>query len=216
MSRPAVKDWLAISDLHGYLPYIQPCDVLLIGGDVCPTHDHSFAAQWQFLKGPFTDWLKSIEAKTIIGIAGNHDFLMQSEAGDAIARSLPWTYLCDETVTVDGVKLHGSPWTPQFMDWAFMEEDDNLPQYWDLIPDDVDVLLTHGPAYGTLDMNEDGQQCGSTSLAMRMMRLENLRLHVTGHIHEARGVSGVSVNVSYLNARYHPQGLAINPWEAIR
>ena len=197
----------AIADLHGFLPEIEPCDVLLVAGDVCPVHDHGLDYQRRWVENPFSEWLRSIEAGTIVGIAGNHDFVAQADP--ELMRALPWTYVCDETVEADGLRIHGSPWTPTFMDWAFMKDEAELAAVWARIPGDVDVLVTHGPPLGHGDLVVNGRHAGSETLLQRLAGLSRLRLHVFGHIHEAGGSrsrlgDAELVNVSYVDFDYRP------------
>ena len=197
----------AISDLHGFLPEVPPCDLLLVAGDLCPVENHELSFQRDWLTGPFSEWLRGRDAARIVGIAGNHDFVAEEDPG--LMRTLPWTYLCDETTEVDGLRVHGSPWTPTFMDWAFMQDDTELATVWALIPADVSVLVTHGPPFGHGDLAVHGIRCGSHTLAARLPELEQLRLHVFGHIHEgwgSRGIDGQATiaNVSYVDFDYRP------------
>jgi Icc-related predicted phosphoesterase len=197
----------AISDLHGFLPDVPACDVLLIAGDVCPVEDHDPGFQRRWLAGPFAEWLRSADAGEIVGIAGNHDFV--AEEDPELMRSLPWTYLCDETTRVDDLRIHGSPWTVTFMEWAFMKDEDELVATWGSIPRDVDVLITHGPPHGYGDVAVHGLHVGSETLVARLPELEHLRLHAFGHIHEGAGSrdtlgSATLANVSYVDFDYRP------------
>jgi Icc-related predicted phosphoesterase len=197
----------AISDLHGFLPDVPACDVLLVGGDVCPVQDHAINYQRSWLEGPFSEWLRGLDTARVVGIAGNHDFVAQAEP--ELMRELPWTYLCDETADVDGLRIHGSPWTPTFMEWAFMRDEAELEGAWALIPTDADILMTHCPPFGHGDLAVHGLRCGSHTLAARLRELGRLRLHVFGHIHEAWGSretrgTTTSVNVSYVDFEYRP------------
>lgn len=198
---------VATSDLHGRLPEVPPCDLLLIAGDLCPITDHSHAFQQRFLEGPFASWLEGIEATTIVGIAGNHDFLAEDSPG--FMRSLPWTYLCDESVEVSGLVVHGAPWTPTYGDWAFMRDDTALETRWEQISTRTTILMTHGPPFGQGDLVVDGRHAGSRSLSRRIDVLPDLRLHVFGHIHEAGGTvtergACKSANVSHVDFGYEP------------
>jgi len=197
----------AISDLHGFLPDIPACDVLLVAGDICPVEDHALGYQRRWLEGPFSGWLRGLDAGTIVGIAGNHDFI--AEADPELMRGLPWTYLCDETVDAGGLRIHGSPWTPTFMEWAFMQDDADLEAVWELIPSDVDVLMTHGPPFGLGDLAVHGLHCGSETLVDKLPTLGGLKLHAFGHIHEANGTRdtlgrAILANVSYVDFDYRP------------
>jgi Icc-related predicted phosphoesterase len=197
----------AISDLHGFLPKVPACDVLLVGGDVCPVEDHALEFQRKWLEGPFAEWLAGVDADAVVGIAGNHDFVAEADPG--LMRSLPWTYLCDETTDVGGLRFHGAPWTPTFMEWAFMQHDADLAVVWASIPADTDILMTHGPPFGHGDLAVHGLHCGSQTLAARLPELERLRLHVFGHIHEGWGAreldGGTTIaNVSHVDFDYRP------------
>jgi Icc-related predicted phosphoesterase len=197
----------AISDLHGYLPDVPACDVLLVAGDVCPVEDHDLDFQRRWLEGRFAEWLGGLDAGAIVGIAGNHDFVAETDPG--LLRRLPWTYLSDETVEVDGLRIHGSPWTVTFMQWAFMKDEDELVATWARIPDDADVLITHGPPFGYGDLAVHGLHVGSGTLAARLGDLEHLKLHAFGHIHESGGSrdtigAATLANVSYVDFDYRP------------
>jgi Icc-related predicted phosphoesterase len=181
---------VALSDQHGLLPDVEPCDLLLIAGDICPVSDHSTQGQVQFLAGPFKDWLERVPAEHIVGVAGNHDWVFQLEPG-LVPRSLRWEYLEDRAVTVGGLRVYGTPWQPVFFDWAFNLPEDELARKWALIPADTDVLVCHGPPQGYGDMvarrswARGGSQ-GSPSLTEAVRRVKP-RLMVFGHIHEGRG-----------------------------
>lgn len=143
---------IAISDIHGKLPASTPeCDVLVIAGDICPAYDHSYWFQKQWLGQAFNDWLKEQPAKHIVGVAGNHDIIFEDHMKGSVLPKIEWNYLRDSSVVIDGVKFYGHPWTPRFCDWAFNSSDEELSVIDSKIPDDVNVLITHGPPYGILD-----------------------------------------------------------------
>jgi Icc-related predicted phosphoesterase len=186
---------VCVSDTHGIapLPAIPPCDLLLHAGDVeaLHLHPHDGASQRRYLEQVFAPWLEAAPARHKVGIVGNHDFLGESEPD--VLRALPWHYLCDESVEIEGLTIHGSPWTPPFYDWAFMLPEQDLAEKWALVPARCDVLLTHGPPYGLGDrvssrhaMGRDPHQ-GSQSLRAAVEALPALRLHAFGHIHEGYG-----------------------------
>jgi len=117
------------------------------------------------------------------------------------------TYLQDEEVVIDGIKFYGSPWQPEFMNWAFnLPRGEKLAEVWSHIPDDTDVLITHCPPYGKLDLvineysDENGEMVGCKDLAERIMSLKKLKLHVFGHIHCSHGECFDQNSVHYVNA----------------
>jgi Icc-related predicted phosphoesterase len=201
----------ATSDLHGHLPKVPACDVLVIAGDVTPVsrHDIEFQARW--LDTDFRQWLEAVPAQHIIGIAGNHDFVFE-QAPETVPRDLPWTYLQDEAACVNGLRLWGSPWTPWFYDWAFNaprhdSEEAFLEERYAAVGDDTDVLLVHGPPRGFGDLTYRDQRVGSSAL-LRLVDRVRPALCVFGHIHEARGSwtrgSSILANVSAVDLQYRP------------
>lgn len=202
---------VATSDLHGTLPVIPECDLLIIGGDVCPVWNHDRAFQRDWLLHVFNPWLEQFEK--VVGTFGNHDF--HPEEDPEIRHLLHGNWLIDETVVIDGLTIHGSPYTPTFYNWAFMKGDNYLAAHWDLIPDDIDILITHGPAFGTCDVTQEGDHAGSKTLATKIKSIPRNFLHICGHIHEANGIdtSGncMTLNVSHMTRSYNP----INPPEVI-
>lgn len=161
----------------------------------------------------FNHWLGQLPHPHKILIAGNHDWLFEKEP--ALAESLITNviYLRDNSVTIDGVKFYGSPWQPRFMHWAFnLPRGEEIKRKWDLIPEDTDVLMTHGPPHGILDlvpsdMSGNYEHAGCEDLLRAMRRLRP-RLHIFGHIHEGYGVLKdyvtIFVNASICDAAYRP------------
>jgi len=90
-------------------------------------------------------------------------------------------------VIIEGVKFYGSPWQPRFFDWAFnLDRGEEIKKKWDLIPMDTDVLITHGPPYGILDLTHEGEKVGCEELMKAVLRVQP-KIHIFGHIHEAYG-----------------------------
>jgi len=202
----------AVSDLHGFLPEVPPCDLLLIGGDMTPLKDHKLRRQADWLDTTFRAWLERVPARKIVATAGNHDFVFQHEPG-WVPKDLPWTYLQDSGCEWEGLRFWGTPWQPWFYDWAFNLYEPDLVTRWAMIPVGTDVLLLHGPPYGYGDWVPEGgglRRCGSPSLTERIRAVQP-RVVIFGHIHEGRGEwrmgRTVLANVSIVNAAYrhvHP------------
>ena len=210
----------AISDLHGYLPEIPECDLLLIAGDICPVWNHHIDTQTLWMRSDFQDWLATIPAKHVIGIAGNHDFVLEKypDFGKSIKG---WEYLCDERTEWEGLTIYGTPWVPTFGRWAYMMPDNLLNNKWENIPMDTDILLVHGPPYMTLDRvlgkgNFDpatgmfDKYAGSKTLLRHVEDRLHLKAIVCGHIHEAYGEMYMGhgkprvYNVSHVDLAYNP------------
>jgi Icc-related predicted phosphoesterase len=120
------------------------------------------------------------------------------------------------------VKLYGSPWQPEFFNWAF-----NLPRNgkemkskWDAIPKDTDILITHGPPFGHLDI--PGGQSIRVGCEMLRHRVDEIKpkIHVFGHIHGSSGYyyNGHThfINASILNEQYLYTNLPVSvEWDSI-
>jgi len=156
----------------------------------------------------FLKWYADLPHRHKVLIAGNHDFL--AETAPSIFRGMipdSVVYLEDSGVEIEGLRIWGSPIQPWFFDWAFnRKRGAEIKLHWDLIPDDTDLLITHGPPYGILDkVVRDGSPVGCRDLLAKA-QLVRPRVHVFGHIHEGYGqleIDGVNyLNASVLDERY--------------
>jgi Icc-related predicted phosphoesterase len=131
--------------------------------------------------------------REVILVAGNHDWLAQSNPSlfREVVKEYGFTYLQDSGVTIDGVNFYGSPWQPRFFDWAFNQNRGaDIKRFWDLIPDNTDVLITHGPPYGIGDPDTKKFPVGCKDLLEAIRRVKP-KLHICGHLHEGYGVREV-------------------------
>lgn len=200
------KKILLTSDLHGSLPKVEPCDILVIAGDVCPiAGGHDLYTQRHWVKDHFEPWLKSVPAKHIVGIAGNHDFIF--EASGDVAYNLPWEYLIDESIELEGIMFYGTPWVPNLHNWAFYKSDIDLERIWGELPEGIDVLVSHGPPHRHGDRVKMGRCVGNRSM-LKAIEDKKPAAVVCGHIHEGYGLYTVGktdiYNVSYMDERYEP------------
>lgn len=125
----------------------------------------------------------------VVFVAGNHDFAF-FPPGNPVGSSLIHgiSYLEDDLLEVDGIRIYGSPWTPRFHNWAFMDDIDNLARLWSMIPEGLDLLVTHGPPYSVLDETILGKSVGCVALLDRLRTMfAPPRVHAFGHIHESYG-----------------------------
>ena len=200
---------VAISDTHQLHNKITVplWDVLLHCGDF--TNKGTSGALKDFL-----EWFSSQPHEHKIFIAGNHELGL--DRGPMRDRKLAIIkgfmekhpnlhYLENSEVTVGGVKFYGSPITPWFFDWAWnVRRGAPIAAAWDLIPEDTQVLLTHGPAYGILDtvlesFGRDSHQ-GCADLRERIKKLSSLKLHAFGHLHLEGGQTLAEDGVTFANA----------------
>lgn len=198
---------VCISDthsLHRRIPEIPKGDVLVHAGDCLGSGSIENVIE-------LNAWLGTLPHRQKIIIAGNHDWAFQEEPQRARAALTNATYLEDQGVVIDGIHFWGSPWTPTFLNWAFML-DRGTPLYdkWQQVPDKTDVLITHGPPRGIGDQANVGfrsKNVGCDDLLERIDQL-SLKAHVFGHIHEGHGTYRRGhtqlVNASICTARYEP------------
>lgn len=205
---------VCISDTHNLLRHMSIPD-----GDVL-VHAGDFTMQGRAAEiNEFNEQLARLPHKHKVVIAGNHDIGFETHSEDARALLTNATYLEDSGVEIEGVKFWGSPWQPQFFDWAFnLERGKELREKWQKIPEDTDVLITHGPPRQILDMAHRQGTLASAHTGCDDLRDEVLnrvkpKYHVFGHIHEAYGwrdIDGIKfINASILNERYGIQNKPI-------
>jgi Icc-related predicted phosphoesterase len=185
-------------------------DLLIHAGDISSMgHKHEIQ---QFCK-----WFDSLDNYTVKAfIAGNHDFGFEKEpemTKDIVGSYKDIVYLQDSFLGYgvdleNYVKIYGSPWQPEFHNWAF-----NLPKggseierKWNNIPDDTDILITHGPAFGYLDTIMGQYDNLGCELLTKRIKTIKPKIHVCGHIHSGYGYvfDGDThfINASVLDERY--------------
>lgn len=180
---------VCISDTHGQHEKIKVPygDILVFAGDLTGMRGVDEPGQLR----DFNKWYASLPHTHKVLIAGNHDFELEKALTYDLKHmygSMGVHYLCDSGVTIDGLKFWGAPWQPEFHGWAFnLERGHQLRNKWSLIPDDTNVLVTHGPPFSILDQTRRFDLAGCKDLLRRVTELDRLKLHVFGHIHESYG-----------------------------
>lgn len=160
---------------------VPPGDLLLHAGD------HSRRGTVEEVRAS-ADWLRAQPHAHKVVLAGNHDFCLEMAGTSGSEIFAGMTYLQDEAVEIAGMRIYGSPWTPEFGRWAFQKaRGPASAEVWDQIPDGLDILLTHGPPAGIGDMTVRGEHAGCEDL-LRRVRHARPALHLFGHIHEGYGV----------------------------
>jgi Icc-related predicted phosphoesterase len=194
-----------VSDTHGRHDLIDSLpegDVLIHAGDFMNSGLYPEEIR------SFNRWLGEQPIKHRVVCGGNHDRLFQIAPPEARALLTNAAYLENTGVTIEGVSFWGSPYTPEFLNWAFMYPRGRASQYWDQIPENLDVLITHGPPYGILDqVAQDGTHLGCEELLVAVEE-KKPGVHIFGHIHGGAGTfdNGITrfVNAAFLNERYRP------------
>lgn len=139
----------------------------------------------------FLEWYAIQDAKYKIFVAGNHSTAIEKKLvrRDEI-EEYGIIYLEHESIEIEGLKIFGSPYTPNFNDWSFMRDRSKMDKLWKHIPDDTDILIIHGPPKGILDLTEDRdailKQVGDMSLLTHIKRVRP-KHHFFSHVHD-RGV----------------------------
>lgn len=223
---------VCISDTHSLqdnmLHEIPSGDVLIHAGDISNKGGEKDVTN-------FIHWFQNIQGFDMkIFISGNHDHCFEQVNKPHHSRDYDWlrhlmseenlsqsdiTYLEDNSTTLESpefsrpIKFYGSPWQPWFYDWAFNlpRNGEEMEKKWLMIPEDTDVLITHGPPNGVLDLvnnwRQPFQNVGCELLRFHVERVKPA-LNVFGHIHEGYGVKNIEdtlfVNASICNPGYNP------------
>ena len=205
-----------ISDTHTKHRYCEDDlpggDLLIHAGDIMNSgYDENDI--WEFL-----EWFNKREQyKGHVFIAGNHDRYFENKPDETknILRAYPKvTYLQDKSLlyvnedTNDACSIYGSPHQPTFHNWAFNlpRNGEELQNKWNNIPKDIDILITHGPAWGHLDIVPYGYLSVGCELLRECVDVIKPKIHVFGHVHSGYGYkfhNGTHFfNASVLDERY--------------
>ena len=195
-----------ISDTHCQLSKMElpDGDLLIHAGDLTYQGNITEVAQ----ESKALNKLISKYTRGIILTAGNHDLM--AERNPQLFRDMMGDVkvLIHESAEIEGIKIFGSPYTPWFHNWAFNVDRAELNSYWDQIPTDTNILVTHGPPMGILDMTPRGEAVGCSDLYIKTQSLPDLSHHIFGHIHEGYGTKQVGkvtyINASSCNGQYKP------------
>jgi len=152
----------------------------------------------------FLEWFTDLDSYTHkVFIAGNHDFFFEEnplQSTELVQEYPNIIYLQDNMVEIEGIKIYGSPWQPEFYNWAFNlpRNGDKLKEKWKAIPENIDILITHGPPFGCLDKTIQGQSVGCEILTEEIKRINPI-IHCFGHIHYSYGYMQRD-NINFINA----------------
>lgn len=187
---------LHLSDTHNQhrqLDNLPATDLIIHSGDI------SFAGTGEEVMD-FIEWFGSLNYQYKIFIAGNHDYVLEGKAPERIQGFLPENcfYLYNSGITINGINFWGIPF------FFSPDETNSNTKSIELIPDDVDVLITHQPPYGILDQSND-TRFGCSDLSQAVTRIQP-SYHLFGHIHDAYGIEKYKqttfVNAAVVDAEY--------------
>lgn len=211
--------FICISDTHSKhktIPtsWLKPADCIIHAGDIST---RGYANEVK----DFLMWFGSLPYKYKIFIAGNHDFLFEDCPGDAQKlidevnkfyydyhfNEQGIIYLKDSMIEIEGIKIWGSPIQPTFYNWAFnRDRGPHIKFHWDLIPEGMDIVVTHGPVYGHVDLLPNNKERVGCEDLRDKIELIKPKVHICGHIHCAYGVEETPetkfINASTANESY--------------
>jgi len=214
--RSKVLRVVCISDTHGkhrkMTQSIPDGDVLIHAGDFTNV-GHTKQVQ------DVCEWMSELPHTYKLLIAGNHDVTLDEDYytrswqrwhhkgknDDVAARRIVRetkgiTYLEDESCLIEGYHFYGSPWQPEFCDWAYnLSRGQACVDVWDKIPTKTDILITHGPPVGHGDATTSGQRAGCVNLLSTVTERVRPLYHIFGHIHESYGVT-TNGTTTFINA----------------
>ena len=182
-----MKIW-HFSDTHSYhgLLDIPEADIAIFSGD-CSNPRDPYLGSNEVLN--FLEWYdKYVNIPIKIFVAGNHDTAIEKrliKPSDFSNRNI--YYLENQSIEIEGLKIWGSPVTPEFgVGWAFNRKRDKINKTWETIPDDTDIIITHGPPKTVMDLSYDMsgklEFCGCNALYKRIEKI-NPKASLFGHIH---------------------------------
>lgn len=192
-----MKIW-HISDTHSYhnlLIVPKGIDLVIHSGD-CSNPKDPYTNELEVRE--FIAWYGNLDIKYKLYVAGNHDtsiekkLVTKQDFADAGI-----IYLENEYVTIEGLKIFGSPHTPQFGQWAFMKDRAKLERFWrNAIDEPCDIIVTHGPPKGILDKsydrNRNMEDCGDKSLLNLVLEMEPVYM-LFGHIHNCKDIINAGI-----------------------
>lgn len=182
--------FVIVSDTHGYqwhLGKIPEGDVLVSCGDWSRGHGHHREIDI------FSRWMAQWSHPFKIAVAGNHDGEAEDHptAVERLFRERGIQLLSrNQVFEYEGLRFGGAPWVPflhgSTQPYAFQRTPEERQTLWATVPP-VDVLVTHSPPYGVLDMTSRGGNLGCPELLLNVETRIRPRLHLFGHVHEGYG-----------------------------
>jgi Icc-related predicted phosphoesterase len=217
-----MKVWF-ISDTHNQHRYLTVPDVDLVIH--CGDESNNINATMNEPEArDFFEWYTALSIREKIYVPGNHSSAV--EHGLVKADQYPAIrFLIHESLELGGKHIFGSPYTPRFHEWSYMKKRTQLDAVWQTIPERTDILITHGPPKGVLDITHDSEsnqlvQVGCAALRRHVEERVKPTIHAFGHIHDEKGVSNygkytrhdtlfVNCSVCDLQGRFQNNGFVL-------
>jgi Icc-related predicted phosphoesterase len=227
---------IVTSDLHGNLPVIiSPFDLFLICGDNCPAHSHYYSFQSEWFKTDFADWINTLPFKNewskVVMIWGNHDYVGERLHAEDLYifnektknrvvilnnNTYDYEYLTDNGI--ETLKIFGTPYCKIFGNWAFMVNDGQLEYYYNEMPYNCDIVISHDSpsinGLGTINQGWNNGYDAGNKVLDEYIKQRKPKYFFSGHIHSGNhnfeDVNGTMMaNVSYIDEHYKPKYLPL-------
>lgn len=207
---------LHCSDTHGLFPTLpgDPVDVVVHSGDFFGNRSRGIrsieaAYQEHWLADNMGKLKRWLDGRPFLFCPGNHDFYNPVEAMRAAG-----IYAQDlecKRVEFGGLSFFGLPYVRWFTgEWNYELSEPELERVYANVPDDIDVLVSHGPMFGVLDRVRPMERAGSMALRAHLQNAKRVpKALLCGHIHEAAGVQGWSRGLIVSNAALTYQVIAV-------
>lgn len=207
-----------ISDTHGKHNEIiieDNIDMLIHAGDSTNWYE-TIPNEQEFHR--FLEWFLAIDVKHKVLIAGNHDAWATKKYNTDFVKSKGIIYLEHEYIKIEELKIFGSPYTCTHGNWHFMKARDKMDKYWEYLKPDIDILITHGPPQGILDLSRNRanvlEYCGDKALLRHVLRVKP-KYHVFGHIHNYEDCKNQGIriykDITFINASVVEDGKFDDP-----
>jgi Icc-related predicted phosphoesterase len=182
-----------ISDTHGLHRQLE-----VPGGDLLiHAGDFTFYSKPPSVISDFNNWLGSLPHRHKVVVPGNHEYILEEPRNRGTITNA--TLLVDSGVEVEGLKIWGSPTTPLYGGAFGMSRPEDRKRHWEQIPDDLDILITHGPPFAILDHGGSAERREGCPQLLEAVFRAFPRLHVFGHIHAGYGTLRTSDTI-FVNA----------------
>ncbi len=193
---------VALSDTHGNHRAVDvpQGDIIIHCGDITRKSNTEEVAD-------FIRWFAGLNFQYKILVAGNHDRFIRKKKPEflELARSHNISYLENTSIQINGYSIFGSPFSLNYGGiGAFTYPDKpGAEQIWNLIPDNINILVTHAPPRGFRDFSKtENKNAGCQVLRERVLSIKP-RYHIFGHIHESYGIEthgdSIFINASLSN-----------------
>lgn len=213
------------SDLHGTLPFIDKCELLLICGDIVPLSiQRRHIESYDWFQKEFSEWINNIKCNEVIMVGGNHDYFLETLYQDEPSKKDLFEGYCNKKITIldnESMKytdsdnrthiIWGTPYCSKFGKWAYMHDKETLEQAYSTMPNKCDIVLAHhAPKLVGLGKiyERNGYDAGNEVLAKEVLNKQPKYLFC-GHIHSGEHTmqfynGTYMVNVSLNNESYEP------------